>query len=186
MVVLEFHADFTDVLTYLDKLSDWLRGGRPDLADSLGRIVKREMMNYVGAGGTQRKQGGKAWPVTHPKWVKLRGKTHNRPLYNTGEFMNDFDYEVLSGLKVRVGNAFKGARRFHFGDKALGKKWRWPGVVDSSGKLIDTGRIAALEARNSLLGGNIRWFSPVIQARPYLEVFQEDVDDWIVKVDMAL
>ncbi len=146
---------------------------------SLGRIIETEIRQYFIAGGTQLKAGGAPWAPTHPRWVKLRGKRDDKPLWDKGDLAASLTTNVFPGegaIEVGVpmapwGTSLAGARRHHFGDAAVhpsGSTW-WA-AVDDDGVIQDGGVLSP--------GGDLVKLHVKIQARPYLVVFQDDIDRW--------
>jgi hypothetical protein len=104
-----------------------------------------------------------------------------RPLYHTGRFANSFSYQLAGKSAVEVGSTDIRSRRFHFGDAALGKKWSWSAWVGPDGAIISDA-LANQPLGGELVtaggGSRIKRFSPVIQQRPWMVVYDNTVSEW--------
>lgn len=190
---ITIEVDFKDVIRWFERAERLPRGRKAtqELADRVGD----EIRNSISRGGNQGKGRGlttfsyggavqwavgRAWMPTHPRWVTLRGKSHNRPLFHTGRFQRSItQYVAGKGIaivgNVDTGGSTSGGWRFHFGDPS--PSWTWGAQVDSSGAISNVGSI-----QDWTPGFKFQWFSPRIIPRPIWFVFQKDVDIWWKKV----
>ena len=168
-------SDFSEVEAFFKQVAK-VPTSRASLT-RLGHLVAKEQKGYIDKGGTQGKQDGNAWKPTHDKWKKLRDSTS--PLKATGHFQAGITFQLLHGAVMvggsdgPTGTSRAGAWRFHHGDK---KSYRW-GAFVVDGKIVDA-VAQPLGGVTEAVGGQFKFFSPRMQARPIWVVFQEDVDAW--------
>jgi phage gpG-like protein len=192
MIDIKVTGDFKVVKAWLRKLRRVLTGNQ-NMMRKLGQRMVKDFEMSVAAGGTHFKSGDAAprvsrpgkWPKTNKDWQKLRA-TGPQPLQRTGAFGRSFGYNVLSGTAVAAGSSHIGSRRFNFGDVHYGKRWRWAAPV-YNGVIMDEmspgfqGEVVGLSPSGGTSGygaGHMQWFSPIIQKREYLALWDDTKNAW--------
>jgi len=191
MFKLYISMDTSEIDAFFRKADSFLSGNTPALMGKLGQRVAADMREMVESGGplpkgrgyTSGTMGGEAdespkpWERTHPRWQQLRNKD-DRPLFHTGKFAGSFGYDVVDGLNVDVGSSDIRSRRFHFGDAALGQRWSWSAWVDDAGHIADSNQPLSGVVETMGAGYRIKRFSPVIQPRNWMVIWENTVDEW--------